>query len=251
MITEGKPMRARHPAVEELASILGHEAAELDAETLARSDQRLRELLHRAGEAAVPALRTLLQGPTLPVLETKAGGTYGAKIVAAELLGEYGRDEDEDALAAVATESDEPDAVRTAAAEAWIKLRGDQAAPALVEFLLHLFAHAPREANLLMHALEPHWPLMVRPLLGHLYHRDMSHRLRAKALLVALGPHAIDGLSDIVRTSEDHFARSDAAEALSRIDITALHDAVAARDAEHDRIEQRPRRKFEPSELDH
>lgn len=238
-------MEPTHPAVAGLLQTFDPKAAaDLDDAALAVRCRELREELGRAGAAARPGLRRLLDGPPMSVREAvgRPGVVFGAKLLAVAALEAVGTGEDIPRLERLAGREDEPLPVRLHAAAAWMRLCDDDIAPDLAHLLLHRFPVDEHTAGELLAPFEDLRRDLVRPLAGHLYHRDMVLRARARVLLITIGEPAIERLKDIVRTSEDDFARNDAAAALERIEPEALRAALIEREADLARLAAAPGR---------
>jgi len=215
-------MSSRPDAVAALLATFGDPAALPDpADAVSLAAEQF-ALLEAAGEAALPGLRALLDGPALPVVELDppGSGAVGAKLLALAVLD--GQADDDDALRfeRLAETTSEPLCVRLAAARCWFDSDPADTTPELVDLLVRAF---PVEVDTAPHIVAPFRDVLdtiVPPLVGHLYHRVRDHRLRAKRLLVAVGQPAAPRLRDVVETTMDDFARADAADALAEL-VTA------------------------------
>ncbi len=176
--------------------------------------------LEAAGVAALPGLRAILDGPPLPVveLEPPETGAVGAKLLALAALEACAEDEDVARYERLAESPYEPLCVRLAAARCWFDSDPADTTPELVDLLVRAFPVEPETAARIV---APFWDVLetiVPPLVGHLYHRLRDHRLRARRLLVAVGQPARERLLQVFETTEDEFARADAAAALREIE---------------------------------
>ncbi len=200
-----------------LASPAGSSAAE---QALLSRAAELTEALSANRAKSLPAIRELLDGPPLPVQQADVSGPrqhVGAKLVAIQVLVMHYAEEDVERLWSLASATDEPLPVRLAAASGWSRLCDCEAVPDLVNLLVESFEVTEDTAPDLLAPFTDSRDLMVRPLLGHLYHRDRRYRMRAAQLLAALGEPALPALREVVDTTEDNFAREQALLALEKI----------------------------------
>ena len=222
-------MTTRSEAVTALISTFGDPAdLPASAEALATATALLAQL-EGEGATACDGLRKLLDGPPRPVLDlgSPAGGAVGAKLLALLFLAQRGERRDAARFERLAEDHDEPLPVRLAAARAWFDSDPADTAAELINLLVGEFPIEPDTAEEILAPFRDVIATLIPPLVGHLYHRLMNHRLRARRLLVAAGPHAVDQLQQVVETTEDGFARADAAAALAELDRSSLNRATA------------------------
>lgn len=203
-----------------LASPVGSSA---DEQKLLSRTAALSEALAANRDRSLTAIRELLDGPPLPV-RLAAGGArqhVGAKLVAIQVLVMHYAEEDVERLWSLASATEEPLPVRLAAASGWSRLCDCEAVPDLVNLLVESFEVTEETAPDLLAPFADSRDLLVRPLLGHLYHRDRRFRARAAELLAALGEPALPALREVVDTTEDNFAREQALQALEKIVTSA------------------------------
>lgn len=174
--------------------------------------------LRAAGDSILPRLRALLDGPPLPVIDLPSGrGAVGAKLLALELLDERGEAQDATRYERLAEAELEPLAVRLAAARLWFDSDPADTTPELVDLLVRAFPIDAVTAPRIVATFGDVLATIVPPLVGHLYHRLRNHRLQARRLLVAVGQPAVPRLREVVATTEDEFARADAAAVLEEL----------------------------------